>query len=113
MFDVLLPHRRAEVGILIGEPDARGRGYGTEAMRLLVDYAFTAAGMHSVMLWVYEFNPAARRCYEKVGFREVGRRRESRWYNDRYWDEIAMDILATEFESPVLRALLEPDPPRH
>ncbi len=113
MFDVLLPHRRAEVGILIGEPDARGRGYGTEAMRLLVDYAFTAAGMHSLMLWVYEFNPAARRCYEKVGFREVGRRRESRWFNGRYWDEIAMDILATEFESPVLRALLKPDPPRN
>jgi RimJ/RimL family protein N-acetyltransferase len=112
IFDVQLPHRRAEVGILIGEPDARGRGYGTEAMRLLVDYAFTAAGMHSLMLWVYEFNPAARRCYEKVGFREVGRRRESRWFNGRYWDEIAMDILASEFESPVLRALLEPDPPR-
>ncbi len=107
MFDILLPHRRAEVGIVIGEPDVRGRGYGTEAMRLLVDYAFTAAGMHSVMLWVYEFNPAARRCYEKVGFREVGRRRESRWFNGRFWDEIAMDIVATEFESPVLKTLLE------
>jgi RimJ/RimL family protein N-acetyltransferase len=107
MFDILLPHRRAEVGIVIGEPDLRGRGYGTEAMRLLVDYAFTAAGMHSVMLWVYEFNPAARRCYEKVGFREVGRRRESRWFNGRFWDEIAMDIVATEFESPVLKTLLE------
>jgi RimJ/RimL family protein N-acetyltransferase len=109
MFDILLPHRRAEVGIVIGEPDARGRGYGTEAMRLLVDYAFTAAGMHSVMLQVYEFNPAARRCYEKVGFREIGRRRESRWFNGRFWDEIFMDILAPEFESPVLRALMEPE----
>jgi diamine N-acetyltransferase len=105
-------NRRAEVGIVIGEPDARGRGYGTEAMRLLLDYAFTAAGMHSVMLWVYEFNPAARRCYEKVGFREIGRRRESRWLNGHFWDEIAMDILDTEFESPVLRALLEPEAPR-
>ena len=112
MFDVVFPHRRAEVGIVIGEPDARGKGYGTEAMRLLVDYAFTIAGMHSVMLWVYEFNPAARRCYEKVGFREVGRRRESRWFNGRFWDEIAMDILGAEFESPVLRAMLEPEPPR-
>jgi diamine N-acetyltransferase len=112
MFNIVLPHRRAEVGIVIGESDARGRGYGTEAMRLLLDYAFTAAGMHSVMLWVYEFNPAARRCYEKVGFREIGRRRESRWLNGRFWDEIAMDILDTEFESPVLRALLEPEAPR-
>ena len=57
-------------------------------------------------------NPAARRCYEKVGFREIGRRRESRWLNGRFWDEIAMDVLSSEFESPVLRALLEPEAPR-
>jgi len=54
----LWPNRRTTVGIMIGEPEARGRGYGTEAMRLLVDYAFTAVGLHSVMLWVYEFNAA-------------------------------------------------------
>lgn len=112
LHEVDWPHRRTTLGIMIGEPEVRGRGYGTEAMRLLVDYSFTAVGMHSVMLWVYEFNPAARRCYEKVGFREIGRRRESRWFNGRFWDEIAMDIVATEFESPVLRSLLEPDSPR-
>jgi hypothetical protein len=39
----------------------------------------------------------------------MGRRRESRWYNGRFWDEIHMDILTTEFTSPVLRRLLEPD----
>ncbi len=110
--NVEVRNRRAEVGILIGEPDARGRGYGTEAMRLLVDYAFTALGLHSVMLWTYEYNPAAIRCYKKVGFREMGRRRESRWFQGRFWDEIAMDLLASEFESPVLGALLEPDPLR-
>ena len=101
-------NRRAEVGIMIGEPDARGRGYGTEAMMLLLDFAFTVLGMHSVMLLVYEYNYPARRSYEKAGFREIGRRRESRWFNGRFWDEIHMDILASEFESPVLRALLEP-----
>ena len=103
------PNRRTECGIAIGEKDARGRGYGTEAMRLLLDYAFTVLGMHSVMLTVYEYNPAARRCYEKVGFREIGRRREARWHNGRYWDELHLDILACEFESPVLKRLLEPD----
>jgi RimJ/RimL family protein N-acetyltransferase len=106
------PNRAATVGIMIGEPDARGRGYGTEAMRLLLDYAFTALGLHSVMLNVYEFNPAARRSYEKVGFREIGRRRQSRWHNGRFWDEIHMDILAPEFNSPVLKAMLQPDAPR-
>jgi RimJ/RimL family protein N-acetyltransferase len=107
-----LRNRRAEVGILIGEPSARGKGYGAEAMRLLVDFAFTALGLHSVMLWTYEYNTPAQRAYAKVGFREMGRRREARWYNGRFWDEIAMDLLAAEFESPVLRALLAPEPPR-
>ncbi|MBW3632997.1 MAG: GNAT family N-acetyltransferase [Chloroflexi bacterium] len=102
-------NRRTDVGIMIGEPDARGHGLGTEAMRLLLDYAFTVTGLHSVMLTVFEYNLAGRRCYEKVGFREIGRRRESRWYNGRFWDEISMDILASEFESPVLRRLLEPE----
>jgi RimJ/RimL family protein N-acetyltransferase len=99
-----LTNRRTLVGIMIGEPDARGRGYGTEAMRLLLDYAFTVLGLHSVMLMVFEYNQAGRRCYEKAGFREVGRRRESRWYLGRFWDEIYMDILASEFTSPVLGA---------
>jgi RimJ/RimL family protein N-acetyltransferase len=104
-----LRHRRAEVGIVIGEPDARGRGYGTEAMRLLADYAFNVLNLHSLMLWTYEYNIAGQRCYAKVGFQEVGRRRASRWFDGRYWDDIAMDLLSSEFESPVLRALLDPN----
>jgi diamine N-acetyltransferase len=109
LHEVDLSNRRTMVGIMIGEPDARGRGYGTEAMRLLLDYIFTALGLHSVMLTVFEYNRAGRRCYEKVGFREMGRRRESRWYNGRFWDEIHMDILATEFTSPVLGAVFAVD----
>jgi RimJ/RimL family protein N-acetyltransferase len=50
LHEVDLANRRTVVGIMIGEPEARGRGYGTEAMRLLLDYAFTVLGLHSVML---------------------------------------------------------------
>ena len=64
--------------------------------------------MHSVMLTVFEYNGARRRCYEKVGFREMGRRRESRWYNGRFWDEIHMDILVSEFSSPLFATILDP-----
>ena len=110
LFHVDYRNRRGEVGMMIGEPDARGKGYGTEAMKLLLDFAFTALGLNSVMLQYFEFNHAARRCYEKAGFRESGRWRESLRSGGRFWDQVFMDILASEFESPVLRSLLEPQP---
>ncbi|MGA7669735.1 MAG: GNAT family protein [Nitrolancea sp.] len=99
-------------GIVIGEPSARGKGYGTEATSLMLDYAFTALGLHNVMLAVYEFNLAAARVYEKVGFREIGRRRKSKFMGGKFWDEIFMDCLASEFESPVLAKVFAPDEPR-
>ncbi len=105
-------HRCAEFGVLIGETAQRGRGYGTETARLVLDYAFTALGLHSVMLTAYEYNLAGRRAYEKAGFREVGRRRQSHWMDGRYWDVICMDCLASEFTSPVLGRVFAPDVPR-
>ncbi len=101
-------HRTAEFGILIGEADARGKGYGTETARLVLDYAFTALGLHNVMLVVYAYNQAGYRAYQKAGFREFGRRREAVWMGGRLWDAIYMECLATEFESPVLGRMLAP-----
>ncbi|HUZ03666.1 MAG TPA: GNAT family protein [Thermomicrobiaceae bacterium] len=105
-------NRSAEFGILIGEPDARGKGYGTEATRLVLDYAFVALGLHNVMLTTYEFNLAAQRTYAKAGFTVIGRRRQSRLMGGKLWDEIFMDCLATEFQSPVLAKVFVPDQPR-
>jgi RimJ/RimL family protein N-acetyltransferase len=109
LFDIEYRYRACEFGILIGEADARGKGYGAEATRLMLDYAFTALGMHNVMLRVAEYNPAGVRAYQKAGFREFGRRRQSDRVNGVYYDEIYMDCLATEFESPVLSHVLAPD----
>ncbi len=105
-------NRTAEFGILIGEADARGQGLGTEATRLMLDYAFTALGLHNVMLSVYAYNRAAHRAYQKAGFREFGRRREAVWMGGRLWDIIYMECLATEFTSPVLGRIFAPDGPR-
>lgn len=102
-------HRTAEFGIVIGEEDARGKGYGTETTRLMLDYAFTALGLHNVMLQVYAYNRAAHRAYQKAGFREFGRRREAVWMGGRLWDVIYMECLATEFTSPVLERIFAPD----
>jgi RimJ/RimL family protein N-acetyltransferase len=105
-------NRTAEFGIIIGEPESRGKGYGTETARLMLDYAFTALGLHNVMLRVHAFNLAGQRAYQKAGFREYGRRRECVFMGGRWWDEIYMDCLATESTSPVLGRVLAPDAPR-
>ena len=105
-------HRRAEFGVLIGEPTCRGKGYGTEAARLVLDYAFTALGLHNVMLTCYEFNLAGQRAYARAGFREFGRRRQSHWMGGRWWDEVYMECLATGFVSPVLDRIFVPDAAR-
>ncbi len=101
----------ATYSIFIGEAEARGRGYGTEVTRLMLDYAFTALGLHNVMLTVAEFNAGARRSYEKAGFREFGRRTQSYNLAGRRWDDIYMQCLATGFESPVLRQVFAPPKP--
>ena len=104
--------RTATFVIFIGEPEARGQGYGTEATRLMLDYAFTARGLHSVDLQAYEFNLAGLKAYARAGFRTIGRRRQSYWMGGRFWDTIYMDCLASEFVSPVLGAVFVPDTPR-
>ncbi len=101
-------NRTAEYIVFIAEADCRGRGYGTEATRLMLDYAFTALGLHSVLLTVAEHNHAGRRAYEKAGFRECGRRRQCRLLAGTLYDDISMDCLATEFTSPVLAEILAP-----
>lgn len=104
--------RTANFVIFIGQPEARGQGYGTEATRLMLDYAFTALGLHNVDLQAYEFNLSGLRAYERAGFRMAGRRRQSYWMGGRFWDTIYMDCLASEFVSPVLGAVFASDRPR-
>jgi len=93
-------HGTAEFVIFIGEQAARGKGYGTETARLMLDYAFTALGLRNVMLTVYAYNPAAIRAYTKAGFTECGRRRESVWMGGRLWDTVYMECLASAFAPP-------------
>jgi RimJ/RimL family protein N-acetyltransferase len=106
LMHVNLQQRTAELGIMIGERDCWDRGYGTEATRLVLDYGFNVLGLHNVWLAVYSSNPRAIRVYARVGFKLVGRRRESRRLGGQVYDTLYLDCLATEFESPVLRELL-------
>jgi RimJ/RimL family protein N-acetyltransferase len=83
--------------ITIGEADAWGRGYGTEATRLMIDHAFGSLGLHRIALFVFEFNERAIRAYRRVGFVVEGRSRESVWRDGRWWDELAMSILDSDW----------------
>jgi RimJ/RimL family protein N-acetyltransferase len=110
--DVDFHHGTAEFVIFIGEPSERGKGHGTEATRLVLDCAFTALGLRNVLLKVYEFNLAGQRVYQKVGFRECGRRHACHFMGGRFWDVIYMECLAQDFQSPVLHQVFMPDVPR-
>ncbi len=112
LMDINYRDRSARFGIEIGEADYRGRGYGTEATRLTLDYAFTALGLHNVALETWEYNRAGQRAYTKAGFRETGRRRQAKFMGGKLWDIVQMDCLSTEFVSPVLGRILVPDEPR-
>jgi RimJ/RimL family protein N-acetyltransferase len=108
LFSLNKTDRAAQAGIFIGEKDRWGRGMGTEAMRLLLDYAFNLLNLNNVMLGAFAFNERALRSYRSLGFREIGRRREARIVGPEKYDLILMDLLAAEFESPVVRKLLRP-----
>jgi len=96
-------NRIGEVGIFIGNESDRNNGYGAEALRLLLDYGFNYLNLNNIMLTVKSFNERAIKCYEKVGFKEFGRRRESYFLNGKYYDDVQMDILASEFKGNYIK----------
>jgi RimJ/RimL family protein N-acetyltransferase len=85
--------------ISIGEHDAWGRGYGTEATGLMLELAFERIGLHRVGLSVFSFNTRAIRAYEKAGFRHEGREREAILRDGQRWDELTMGILRDEWRA--------------
>ena len=85
--------------ITIGEKDTWGRGYGTEATQLMLDHAFGTLGLHRIALTVFEFNERAIRAYRRCGFVVEGRARESIWRDGRWWDELAMSVLSSEWRA--------------
>jgi RimJ/RimL family protein N-acetyltransferase len=93
-----LQHERsAEIGIFIGEQSAWSKGYGTEAMRLMVNYGFDSLNLNRIYLRVFETNPRAIHCYEKAGFQHEGRQRQAHFLDGKYIDVLMMSILKNEW----------------
>ena len=96
LFDVRTKDRVAELGIALGR-EYIGRGYGTDAVRVIVAYGFREIGLHRIALSVAPYNPAGIRAYEKAGFVEEGRYRESVLHDGHWYDEVLMSILDREW----------------
>jgi RimJ/RimL family protein N-acetyltransferase len=89
--------REAFAGIAIGAREFWGKGYGTEAMGLILRYGFIELNLRRISLSVFEFNQRALRSYEKAGFHLEGRLRGSLQREGRRWDELCMGILREEW----------------
>ncbi len=90
--------RRAEIGTIIGAVKEWGKGYGTEAKRMIVDYGFNIVGAHKITSLVFSDNKANQRVNEKIGFKKEGVLREHLFNNGKYIDVLPMAILKNEWE---------------
>ena len=95
--DISFPHRNAEMGIVIGNKDCWSKGYGTEALNLMMGYGFDQLNLHKIFLRVFCYNPRAIRAYEKVGFKREAVLREYAYMDGEYCDEYVMGILEDEW----------------
>ena len=85
--------------ITIGEKDAWGQGFGTEATRLMLEHAFERLRLHRIGLSVFAFNERAIRSYRRAGFVVEGRAREAIRRDGRWWDEVEMSILDSDWRA--------------
>ena len=90
-------NQTGEVGIFIGNKKFWNKGYGTEALMLLMDYGFKALNLNNIFLRVFEYNKRAIKCYEKIGFKHIGIRRNAIYRNMERHNMIYMDILENEY----------------
>ncbi len=89
--------RTAELGIFIGEENHLSKGYGSEAIMLLLDFGFNYLNLNNIMLRVYSFNIRAQKAYKKCGFKEFGVWPNSRYAEGKYHDIIYMYITKDDF----------------
>ncbi|WP_339063454.1 GNAT family protein [Tepidibacillus marianensis] len=87
----------AVVGIFIGDKEYWSKGYGTDAMKVLVRFIFEQMNIHRIQLHVFSFNKRAVKSYENCGFKEEGVLRKAIYRDGEYHDEIAMGILREEY----------------
>jgi len=97
LYSVREIYRSWEFRILIGKPGELGRGIGTEACRMVLDWAFSRLNAHRVWLGLNQENMGAFKCYQKCGFKTEGVLRDELWCNGKYVNAVRMGILEDEW----------------
>lgn len=95
--DIYRNNRSANLRIAVNKKEDFGKGYGTEAIVLALNYGFGMLNLHRIELDVFAFNQRAIQVYEKIGFVREGIRRDGWYFNNKYYDMITMSILEEEF----------------
>jgi len=99
LYNVDMINRTAQYGIFIGDKNFWNRGYGTDAIKLVLDFAFNILNLHHVSLQVIDFNKRAIKSYEKAGFKIVGKYSEYKQICGQRFDMVLMEILAQDYQS--------------
>ncbi len=99
LFEIRPEDRKATLGIMIGEKPYWSKGYGTDAVRTLVAFAFEEMNLNRVELAVFDFNERAIASYKKCGFVEEGRRRQALYKGGEYHDVLVMGVLREEWSA--------------
>lgn len=97
--DIDYVNRNANIRIALDKGEHLGKGYGPEAIRLLLEYAYGILNLHRIELQVFDYNERAIKAYEKVGFKREGVQRDALYYQHRYHDSIIMSMLEEEYRA--------------
>ncbi len=98
LHDVNWRSRNAELGITIFDQDYWNKGFGTDAMIVLLNFGFHILNLNNIYLRVLEYNKRAIRVYEKIGFKHVGKFRKFVYFGGKFYDLLIMDLLIDEFK---------------
>ena len=90
-------HRTATTGAMIGEKDYWGKGYGTDAKMILLDYAFNTLGLRKICSSVYEFNKRSLQYNLHCGYKVEGRKKKQLFTKGKYWDEIVLGLFKKDW----------------
>lgn len=107
------PNNYAWFGITIADPACWGKGFGTEAARLMVEYGMFFLNLYNIRLGVFGYNKRAQRAYLKAGFKEVGRYRGTILLGGERYDDVMMDITRDEVDLTRMRSLVTQLGPQH